>query len=139
MYKVMGLLTSLIMYTTVAQAGSEYISTGQYNCSNYDAADVNEQMQEIAKTGRDTYPSLMNFGKNSVSVTYGPSGFQSTTNYWGTWKKEEPLEFFVVSSSEPQSPLNWNLMVVIGKNKPVTYRRTKNGFRGFAYNCVPMN
>ena len=115
MYEVIWLLASLVMCTTVAQAGSEYISTCQYNCINYDAAKTNEQMQVISKTARDTYPTLMNFGEGSVSFTYGPGGFQSTTNYWGTWEKQERLEFFVVSSSEPQFPLNWNLMIVSEK------------------------
>ena len=91
--------------------------------------------KKLQVIGVDSFPLEFDFSKNAISNTYGPSGFKKSINYWGKWKKFEGYDMFTVESSDPKSPLNWDMILIGAKNNPITARKVKQGYRTFKYQC----
>ena len=47
----------------------------------------------------------------------------------------EGYDMFTVESSDPKSPLNWDMILIGAKNNPITARKVKQGYRTFKYQC----
>ena len=141
MYKLIGFALPLLVVFSEINAGTSFINDGQYQCINIGGYKLDEQFKEILEpVATDSYPTLMNFSDNAISVVYGPSGFQSTTNYWGAWEVNGTgMDMFRVSSAEPSDEFNWDFMLIHRANAPITARKVSDGFRTFTYERELLN
>ena len=128
----------MILFIKNSYANSQFNENGKYNCKNIEAYLMNENFtKKLQVIGVDSYPLEFDFSKNAISNPYGPSGFKKSTNYFGNWKKFEGYDMFTVESSDPKSPLNWDMVLIGAKNNPITARKVKQGYRTFKYQCSP--
>ncbi len=129
----------LFFFVETSFAGSNFLKNGQYICQNTESYLVDSTFtKKLQVIANDTGNTSLEIGNESISLSYGPAGFKQTTNYWGEWKSIKDYDMFLVNSSNPKSPLNWDMMLIAFKNSPIIARRVDKGFRAFQYQCKSL-